>query len=333
MNQKKLLQIAIIIVLGVWTACLSYLISSKIAENRQPTTTQMQTTTTAPTTELSTESTVLMATTIAASSSQQATTIAIGGNNVTTTVGQVEAPEWEQIQQSQQAQEQSQSSFQALKDSIPSTTQEIIDAYVKGVNNLKNAKNFTMLKEDTLNITPDKVPGGSAGNGIFKMFLNANKKEPITYSFQNGMDSATGKTPMQAIAPLNQTASLSSDDIKDARSAIVDNEGSYSVKISLKDEHQIYPNDAPAHSKLVEVVDVSLLLTQSSGILKGAQLNSLDILYSGTTVEATFDKDGRIVKMTHYLPVSDANGNISFLGMDNELQLHGDFTSIYTFTY
>ena len=344
MNQKKLIQFAIIIVAGVWIACGSYFVSTKIADSKAPSTT-VPVATTAPAAQQPSSTIpsdeVLSATTLGGtvsvattkptttkpSETVPSTTLNIGGNNIVTTAPQAEKPDWQLSQLAEQSKQDAQSSFQQVKDSIPKTKKEIIQAYVKGVNSLKKAESFTLHKDDKLNITVDEITGGTLVRTFADQLMASNQKKPITYNFENGIDAATGKTPMDVIAPLGTEAALNEKGILDARSAVTDSEGSYTIKISLIDEHQVYPNKASVHSKTVEVVDVDSL------IISGMTVTSLDILYSGTTIEARFDKDGRITSMTHYLPVTKAQGSGKYGMINANMAMHGDFTSVYTFTY
>lgn len=332
MDQKKLIQIAVIIVIGVWIGCASYFISSKVAHKPADTTVTLSVATTSQTVPASEPASTTPAPTTAPTTTSPVATIPstklnIGGNNIVTTAPQAEAPEWQQSQLAEQSKQDAQSSFQAVKDSIPNTTKEIVEAYIKGVNNLKNAKSFSMHKDDKLNIKVDEITGGTMVKAFADQLIASNQKQPADYVFENGVDSATGKTPMEVIAPLGISAALTADGVKDARSAVTDSQGSYTIKIALIDEHQVYPADAAVHSKTVEVVDVNALL------ISGMNVDELDILYSGTTIEAHFDKDGRITSMTHYLPVTQAVGKGRYAMINAQMKMHGDFTSVYTFTY
>ena len=338
MNQKQLIQFAVIIVAGVWIACGSFFVSTKIAESKAPDTTVPVATTaqqtTAPTLPAGE---TLAATTIGSTASIEATTkptttapsttLNIGGNNIVTTAPQADAPDWQLSQLAEQSKQDAQSSFQAVKDSIPKTKKEIISTYIKAVNDLKKTEGFTMHKDDKLNLTIDEITGGTLVQTFADQLMANNQKKPITYKFENGIDSATNKTPVEVIAPLGKEAALTEKGILDARSAVTDSEGGYAIKISLIDEHQIYPNDASVHSKTVEVVDVDSLM------ISGMEITSLDILYSGATIEAKFDKDGRITSMTHRLPVSKAEGSGKYGIINAKMAMHGEFTSVYTFTY
>ena len=227
MNQKKLIQIAIIIVIGVWIGCASFMITSKLAEKNgtqnstdalsvattsaQASSSDLVASTIEPTTKEATKPTTVPTTIPAAT--VPSSKLNIGGNNVVTTAGQVEAPAWQQSQIAEQSKQQAQSSFQAVKDSIPQTPEEIIDAYIKGVNNLKKANNFSMHKDDKLNISVDKITGGTMVKTFADQIIANNQKQPVDYTFQNGIDAATGKTPMEVIAPLGIEAALTADNV------------------------------------------------------------------------------------------------------------------------
>ena len=92
-------------------------------------------------------------------------------------------------------------------------------------------------------------------------------------------------------------------------------------------ESQTYPNETVHHKNVVEVVDVASLVPN------GATVNYMDMAYSGTTIEATFDSTGRITYMRHYLNVSQCQGSGSMSIFTMNITLHGDFVSAYTITY
>lgn len=335
MDQKKFIQISVILVAAVWAFCGTFMISAKIVKdkNAESTTIQIQTTTapfitTAPSTT--------------AQTTEEPTTgfYTMGGNNVSTTVT-VGDPQWlidqqASIEASKQAEEEAKTTTESI---VPQGKQNIIDAYIDGINNLKDTKNMTVSKASTLEFTVDKAAingdSSSVSNpNVLKYvsnFLNSNKPEDLTYVFENGTDKATGETPITAIAPLGAYAKLDADAVKSATAEKTVGDG-YRITIELVDELQTKDEPAPNHATTVEVIDVAGLMPS------GATLNYLNINYSGTVIEATFDKDERIVSIKHKLPVSKADGegsmDIFLMGTQSaSMEMHGKYNCTYTVEY
>lgn len=336
MDQKKFTQIAVILVAAVWAFCGTFMISAKIvkSKNAESTTPQIQTTTapfitTAPTTS--------------APTTEKTTTgfFTMGGNNISTTVT-VGDPQWlidqqASIEASKKAEEEAKNTTESI---VPQGKKNIINAYVDGINNLKDTKNMTVSKASTLEFAVDKVylngKSESVSNptvlSVVSDFLNSNKPADLTYNFENGTDKATGETPITAIAPLGAYAKLDADAVKSAKAEKTVGDG-YRITIELEDELQTKDEAAPNHATTVEVIDVAGLMPAD------ATLNYLNITYSGTVIEATFDKNERIVSIKHKLPVSNANGegtmNLPWpLGTNSaSMEMHGEYNCTYTVEY
>lgn len=335
MDQKKFTQYATILVAAVWIFCGTFMISAKIikdknAVNNLP---SIQTTT-APGT------TMAPATTTAPSTTKPVTSglFTIPGNNVASTVT-VGDPQWlidqqASIEASKKAEEDAKNT---TKNNAPTNKKDIVEAYVKGINKLKDEKNFTASKASTLefaidsvNIDGDTQLSPTVTNFVGN-FLNSNKPVDITYNFVNGLDEATGQTPLSAIAPLGKYAALSPDAVKSA-AAEKTISGGYKLVLVLVDETQTHDAPAPNHSTTVEVIDTASLMPAD------AKLNYLTILYSGTIIEATFDKNDRLITVKHKLPVTKAEGegsmNIALIGNKTaSMQMHGEYNCTYNITY
>lgn len=321
MEYKKIGQYAIIAVVGVWVFCLSFFISMQIAKNDN------QDTTLSP---------YDITTATPGSPQANATTAprndAVGNNAAPpVTVGD---PDWlvtedpAQIAASLQAQPSTQAPAPSGSNTptVPKTNKEIADAYVTAVNNLKNQSNFSLYKDDKLNIVIDSITGGSLVEAFVSGVLDANKKAPVAYTFANGFDAATGATPASVIAPLGKLASINEGFITSA-TATPSGDGGYTINMTFADEAQIYPAEAVNHANLVEVVDVTPLIPS------GGVLDRMELYYTGTSIEARIDSQGRITYMKHYLNVShcEGSGHMSVFTLD--MQMHGDFVSEYTFSY
>ncbi len=328
MNQKKLIQIAAILLIGVWTLCLSTVVSvtfgRKLIEQNTtaatvPTTQYIETTTQAPTT----------------TEAPSTTKLPVGGNIVTSAVV-VEDPDWlreeeESKKVSAVIEEVNKQNTTTTKETTtapkaPSGKSEIIRTYVDGVNKLKNSSDFSAYKDDKLNITIDSMTGGSVVQGLADTIIAQNQKAPVTYNFVGGTDASTGLTPNQAIAPLGISASVDEAAVASATSAPT-NDGGFTISIELVSEDQTMTSPAINHSTMVEVVDVGPLIPA------GATVNFVNMTYTNTKIDAVFDKEGRITSMKHYLNVDRAEASARYTLIPIELTLHGEFTSDYTFSY
>lgn len=328
MNQKKTIQIAVITVVGVAVFCLSTLLSVTMG-NRM-----LAAQTTAPSAVLPTVASTTAPATTEPTTTAPTTRLPVGGNIVMADVS-VEDPEWyveeqESIKISQVIDEVNKNNTTTKapkkKSNVPEGKTAIIKAYVDGVNKLKASTDFSLYKDDKLNLTIDKMPAESIAKTMAESLMKQVQKEPITYNFTGGIDSATGKTPNAAIAPLNMSASVEESAVTSAV-ATETGDGGYKITLLMAPELQTYTTPAKNHYTMVEVVDITPYIPS------GLTVNTLDMSYTDTKIEATFDKDGKILSMVHFLKVDEAVSNVSFLGFPVEVIVHGDFTSNYTFSY
>ncbi len=327
MEQKKLIQIAVISLIGIWTLCLSTVASVTVGRKML----EQHTTTTLPITQYI-ETTTQITTTEAPST----TRLPVGGN-IVTSEAVVDDPEWlveeeeskkvsaviEEVNKNNTTTKQSEADSK-----VPKGKSEIIRTYVDAVNKLKNSSDFSLYKDDKLDVSIDKITGGDLVQGFANNLIAQNQKVPITYNFVGGTDAATGLTPNQAIAPLNVSASVDESAVTSA-TAKAANDGGFTISLTLTSEDQTMTSPALNHATMVEVVDVAPLIPA------GATVNYFNMTYTNTKIDAVFDKEGRIVSMKHYLNVDKAEGTARFnlLPGTIELALHGEFTSNYTFSY
>lgn len=324
MNQKKIIQLAVIAVVGVWIFCMSTFLSVTVGKRI------IASQTTAPSVTVPTEpSTTAPPTTTAPST----TRLPVGGNIVVADVS-VEDPEWyvqeqESIKISQVIDEVNRTNTTEKttkpKSNTPSGKKAIIKAYVDGINKLKASTDFSLYKDDKLNLVIDKMPAESIAKSMSESLLEQVQKKPITYNFVGGVDAETGKTPNAAIAPLNVSAAVEESAVTSAVAAET-SDGGYKITLLMAPELQTYTTPAKNHATMVEVVDIAPYIP------KGLTVKTLDMSYTDTKIEAVFDKDGRILSMVHYLKVEKAVANINFI-IDVEVIVHGDFISNYTFSY
>lgn len=328
MTNKKLLQIAGLVVAAIWVFCISLFIALKRID-RTP-----QQTSATPATVQSTSAYSLtsQATT---QSNEKTSRYTIGGNQVSTNVS-VGDPDWYVAEsQSKQASQAASiaadirdSSIKKAEKKVPDSKSEVIDAYVKAVNKLKSTKNFTLTKEDSLNVEIDDITGGAAVENIASTLIKNNTQTaPVTYSFSNGIDSSSGKTPNAVIAPFNASASLKKSAVTSAKATSTGG-GAYTVKIILGEAVQTLSLPAEGYATTMEVINVDSL-----GLTSSMKVTSLDITYNNSVIEASIDKDGKITSMSHELIVTHAEGQGKYLVMPVTVELHGDYTSSYSISY
>lgn len=320
MTQRKFLQLAGIAVTTVWVFCITFAIAYSVRSksfhsvqaNQQAITTGFVTfpsTTkqTVNTTKSNIDRTTLRAQIFEAESVSSSTFTSTVTSSTSTTTAQ---------------------NSQTDKSPLPKDKADIINTYVNGINALKNTQNFSMQKNDTLNvnITDVQMTGGSALKNTVMQFANnlIAPPAPESYTFIGGTDSATGATPNSTIAPLNIAAQVNPDAVTDATISET-TDGGYIVNLTIQSENQTMHSPAPNLSTMVEVIDVGSLLPD------GATLTDVNINYAPSTVKAVFDKDGRIVSIEHKL-TSKGSGSGKMI-VNVTLTMEGTYSSNYSISY
>ena len=313
MDFKKLVKILSIAAVTVWLFCLSFLVSYQVAEKQS----QKYTTTLPP---IVTNTPVIPGNTdFPTQPSPTDPTIPAAPNvNVDVTV-----PTQGQ-QQGETPTAPTAPPAQTLK--VPSTTSEIIAAYVNGINTLKATPNFTCLRTSKLNVVISKISGGSIVEKAANMVIEQNQIPPTTYTFVNGVDAATGVTPMGILPPPNKQSVINESFVKGATASPTE-DGGYTLRIDLGDEAHIYPGQADNLVNIVEVVDTSALIPAQ------ATVNYVEIYYSGVYVIANFDSQGRMTYTKNYMEVKQMRGQGSMMGFTMTVEGGGDFYGEYAITY
>ena len=209
---------------------------------------------------------------------------------------------------------------------IPASKSEAIAAYVNGINTLKQTPNFTCLRVSKLNVTIDKITGGSIVEGVANKVIADNQIPPTTYTFVNGVDAATGVTPMAILPPPNKQCIINEDYVTSA-TCTPTADGGYTMTLLLKDEAHIHPNEAANLANIVEVVNTSSLIPPQ------ANINYIEIYYSGVYVTANFDSQGRLTYAKNYMEVKQMRGSGSMIGFTMTVEGQGDFYGEYSITY
>lgn len=337
-DQKQLVQLAIIIIVALWVFCLTSVIAVRVAKaNTQPQVTTNPPTNFAPATTTQPQTQIQ---TQAPSTEFSQPSVTIDANNVTT-YASVEKPQWQideeaSIKASQEASkkaEEAKNTTTTKKSNVPSGKKEIVDAYLTAVNKLKRTDKFNLVKTNNLTIELDDIQMGSgsslntAKNLVDSYIKNNAGVETTTYNFVNSMDSATGKSPSQVVAPFEDTATVSTDLIEKA-TATEGKNGSYTITLTLGKQTQTMDTAAPGYSTLMHIITLDQI-----GLSSTITVNEMTIVYDSGKIEATIDKDGIITSMTHYMNVPEGVGKGKMTFISGSLYMHGDFTETYQITY
>ena len=315
MNSKKLLQMAAILIAGIWISTIGTVIVVKNVKPRYTHTTQPP----------------IIITTAPSFATQPTSAAPVNGNDFITspTVPSQQIPSSQAPSVAPTLPTQP-SAFQSSASptvTVPQGKSAIIAAYVNGINQLKGATNFSLVEDSALTIAIDHVTGGSVVQGLAEKFVTDNQAtEPINYNFVSGVDASTGLTPLGAIPPKNQYAALNEDFVTSA-TATANADGGYTVTLKLKTESQTQSAAASNHAGIVNVIDMSELM------ISGASVEAYEIVYSDTTITAVFNKENRIVSFKHYMNVPSSSGNGKYTIIPVEMAMHGEYTGTFNVTY
>lgn len=209
---------------------------------------------------------------------------------------------------------------------LPSGNEEIVKALVNAINATKATQNFSLKKTENNTVTVDEVTGGieSAVNSVIAKQLD---KPDTVCTFSNGVDAAgTGKTPNSVIAPINKMASLSADGVQSANVTAGMN-GAYTIEVVLKPETQTLTQSAKNHSGVFETVDFSSLDLPS-----GINMSEIFVTYTGASIKAQINKNGRLDEIKYTLPMTDGGGNGKMI-IPISVKMHGQYDCTLTCTY
>ncbi|MCQ2462677.1 MAG: hypothetical protein MJ177_04640 [Clostridia bacterium] len=320
MNPTKIIQAILTFTLLVWMVCIGIVIGTKreqikanAASAQQPYTVVYQTVLySVPAVTDSTQAPSTLPTEQTSVSEVQASDITVQSSDEQTTAEQAT----------------DELTTQDMQNEITDFTQ-VATLYISAVNKTKGYQDFTLTREDTLNLIIDKATGGSLVKSFANTFVSSKAPHSVeTLVFAGGVDqNGSGETPINAIPPVTGAASIDPGALLSAN-AVANEYGGYNISLALTDEVQTLNTPAQNHATTMEVIDVAALGLPSSISITGPDIN-----YSGATINAVTDSDGKIITMTHHLPVSTARGTGKALGITAEMEMHGDFTCVYTVTY
>lgn len=206
---------------------------------------------------------------------------------------------------------------------VPRGTDAIISQYVNSMNNLKNTRDFKLSYNTRMNVIVDEITGGNIAQRILQSFINDANINDV-YSFANGTDGSKGVAPNDILPPAKSSVTLSANDVASAEVVSQTSEG-YTIKMVLKEE-RLTTNQMPAaHANCLPPLDTDM---SDSGLT----INSYDVTFSGSTIVARFDNQGRLI----YVENTAVSPGMSCTGtavITMNVRMHGDITTIYNITY
>lgn len=224
----------------------------------------------------------------------------------------------------------------APKDPASLSKAEILEAATKAINNMKAEQNMTAAQTENTQINVTSCSIQSAVGLINNIIQKMAGEKSATYQFVNGQ--ATGVrpdgsavedegvvSPTQVVPPKSQNFGLTEAGLADATAAKDGENTVYTLK--LVPESATFEAPAPAHNSVaIGYLDLSKV------DISGATITKADMQYPGSTVTATVNPEGKLIKLDLNLPMTGygeakvvfANGNASFDGSQHE---------VWTFTY
>ncbi len=206
---------------------------------------------------------------------------------------------------------------------VPQGTDAIVSQYVTSMNDLKNTRDFKMSYNTRMNVIVDEITGGNIAQRILQSFINDSNINDV-YSFANGIDGSKGVTPNDILPPAKSNVTLSANDVVSAEVVSQTSEG-YTIKMVLKEEHLTTNQMPDAHANCLPPLDTDM---SDSGLT----INSYDVTFSGSTIVARFDNQGRLI----YVENTAVSPGMSCTGtavITMNVRMHGDITTIYNITY
>lgn len=271
-------------------------------------------------------------------SSQQPTTAAVQITAAQTTVQPVETTAAQQSATTAGSQEQTtKKAADNAKDPSSLSKAEILAAAKKAIDGVRAEQNMTANQTENTQITVTDCSLSSAVDFINKIIQRYAGEKSATYQFVNGQ--ATGVrpdgsavedegvvAPSQVIPPKGKNFDLAESGLAEATAAKDGENTVYTLK--LVSESTTLESPVPANNAAaIGYLDLSKI------DVNGATITKADMNYPGSTIVATVNPAGKLVKLDLTLPMSGygeakllrvMSGNASFEGSQHE---------VWTFTY
>lgn len=222
------------------------------------------------------------------------------------------------------------------KDPSSLSKAEILAAAKKAIDGVRAEQNMTANQTESTKITVTDCSLPSAISIINGVIEKKAGEKSVTYQFVNGQ--ATGVTadgsavegegavaPSQVIPPKGKNFDLAESGVAEAKAAKDGENTVYTLKLVA--EETTLESPVPTHnSAAIGYLDLTKL------DITGVTITQADMKYPGSTVSATVNPAGKLVKLELDLPMTGqgaakvvfASGNASFEGSQHE---------VWTFSY
>lgn len=220
---------------------------------------------------------------------------------------------------------------QAGKEIHSLSTDEIVANVGNAINTLKQTPNFTALR--TLNVVVKVVDCSvpAAIEKINEVIVDVTSKaEPQeTLVFTNGVTvNSKGEqlTAYDSVPPERNGFTLTSAGVASARA---EKQGDNTVYyINVVPESTTAENPIPVHNS----GSLGYLNIASLGLPSIVNITRANMNYPGSTMQVTVDKDGRLVHLKNYLPMT-GDGEAKVMGLGGSAQFEGYLNEEWTVTY
>ena len=231
-----------------------------------------------------------------------------------------------------------QSTKPAAKDPSAMSKAEVIAAAKKAIDAVKTQQNMTAVQAENVQITVNDCSVSSLTSLVNSIVQRFTGEKSATYKFVNGQATGVrpdGKevedegvvSPTQVIPPKNRTFDITEAGITEATAKKNGSDTVYTIKI--KEESTTLQNPVPQfNAAAIGYLD----LTKISDKINGAEITEANMHYPGSSVTATVNGDGKLVKLELYLPM-DGYGAASLKVVKGNASFSGSQTETWTFTY
>ena len=223
------------------------------------------------------------------------------------------------------------------KDPSSLSKSEILAAAKKAIDGMKAEQNMTAVQTEntTINVTDCSVQRAvSIINSVIQKYSG---EKSATYQFVNGQ--ATGVrpdgsavedegvvAPTQVVPPKSKNFELTEAGLAEATAAKEGENTVYTLKLVA--EETTFEAPTPTHNAAaIGYLDLTKL------DVSGATITKADMKYPGSTVVATVNPDGKLVKLDLTLPMS-GYGEAKLLGVvSGNASFDGSQHEVWTFSY
>lgn len=215
---------------------------------------------------------------------------------------------------------------------------EVIAAAKKAIDAVKSEQNMTAVQTENIKITVNdcSVPSlTSIVNGIVQRFTG---EKSATYKFVNGQATGVrpdGKevedegvvSPTQVIPPKDRTFDITEAGVTEASAKKSGTDTVYTIRI--KEESTTLQNPVPPfNASAIGYLDLSKI----SDKINGAEITEANMHYPGSSVVATVNAAGKLVKLELNLPM-DGYGAASLKVLKGNASFSGSMLETWSFTY